>query len=380
MLCCGLMVVGTVAQAATVRAHDVDVRPAIVLAKLNGQAGASVSFSDDGEKILTSGMKSARIWDGITFKPITAPLPHGSGMVYAAFDLQGDRVITTGDDNVAKLWSVRTRQPTFTFTHQGRVHFATFSPSGKTVITCGQDGRARLWDSTSGRLLLDLHHPAPVRFATFPPKGDKIITSTGTTRIWDAGTGRELIKRPDTGPNDNGDMRWIRPVAVSPDGTHVASIFTWLGVNWDPTTGNALFAIDTRAIGAWPIVVGYTSQGKLVTASVGLQVWERGNEDKIQTSIAPGSGICDFAFTPDGKRVLIAATDDSSGIWDIASSRQVQEIRGMRVDNPAIFPAQREVPAIAMSKDGRRIAVGFASTDTTTIYELPAPLPSAAEK
>ena len=76
------MVVGTVAQAATVRAHDVDVRPAIVLAKLNGQAGASVSFSDDGEKILTSGMKASRVWDGITFKPITAPLAHGSGMVY----------------------------------------------------------------------------------------------------------------------------------------------------------------------------------------------------------------------------------------------------------------------------------------------------------
>jgi len=370
------MIVGVVAQVASVHAREVDTRPALVLAKLSGQAGASGSFSADDRRILTAGVKAACVWDAKTFKPITAPLPHGSGLVYAALNPTGESVVTTGDDNVAKLWSVRTGQPTFNFNHDGQVHFATFSPTGKTVITCGQDGRARLWDSTSGKLLLDLHHPGPVRFAAFLPTGDKTITSTGATRVWDAENGKELVRRPDTGPNDNRDMRWLRPVAVSPDGTQVASIFTWLGVNWDPTTGNALFSVDTRAIGAWPIVVGYTSQGELITASIGLQVWERGNLDKVRTSIAPGSGICDFAFTPDGKRVLIAATDDSSGIWDVASGRQVQEISGSRIGDRA----HREIPAIAMSKDGRRIAVGFAATDTTTVYELPAPLPLSAGK
>jgi WD40 repeat protein len=345
-----------------------------VIATLHGQSGAGVAFSEDGQRILTTGVRAARVWDGVTFKPLSRPLDHGAASVRGAFDPAGEHLITTSDDSRARVWSARSGGLLLSLRHESRVRFAAFSPDGKKAVTCGDDEQAKVWDANSGKLLLVLPHAATVRFAVFLPDGNKIITSTGITRVWDAKTGKKLVERGfDSGPNDDTDHYWIRPVAVNNKGTEVASIGHWLGVSWDPSSGDGVFAADTRDVNAWPNLVGFAPNDELVTASRGLQIWQRGQEDKLERLLAAGSPIHDFLFTPDGKYALIAAEDDGSGLWEVASGRQLLELSGKVVSKDPIglfSPPTREVPCIAMSRDGHRIALGFLSGDTTIVYEL----------
>lgn len=369
-----LIVACVVGQARDRCAADVEPANARVIATLKGQSGATLAFGNDGTTILTAGTKAARVWDVRTGKPLTEPLVHGNGLVYATFDPAAAHVLTRGDDNLARVWDVRTGNQVRVLAHEGRLHFATFSRDGGKIVTCGQDGRANVWDSATGKLLMELRHPHAVRFAAFLPDNDKMITcSIDGTRVWELSGGKRLVRRPDGGPNDDRDDEWVSPVAVHPNGAEVASASGWLGVCWDPATGDGVFAVDTRNINAWPNLVGYTSQGELVTASRGVQVWDRKSEDTLETLVAPGSPVHDFRVSPDGKRILVAAGDDASGLWDTKSRRQLLEFRGNRSGNGngGLFAApDREVPAIAMSRDGRRIATGFVGSDTTEVYQL----------
>ena len=70
---------------------------------------------------------------------------------------------------------------------------ASFSPDGRTVLTASFDV-ARLWDAASGKELLRLPHEREVVAASFSPDGRTVVTASWdiTARLWDAATGKEM--------------------------------------------------------------------------------------------------------------------------------------------------------------------------------------------
>jgi WD40 repeat protein len=395
-----------------------DVTNGQLLARLPGPAGTAVAFSRDGKLILTAGGDEARVWEAETYGSVTGPLRHdGQPRIFrATLSADGNAVITVAAGE-ARLWHSHEGRLLHTFRHtdKGAVTFAAFSPDCLTIVTTGSDNEARLWDARTRQRLHVLRHDAPVHFAAFDPAGSRLVTLSDSTvqtgdmtsekqagsndaRVWDVKTGRHLASHDaDVGPLDQVTRR---PAAFTADGGAVVSIYTWMAFLWDASSGRYIAQVDGRAeyLG-WELgsasVFALSPDGErlAIAGHVSAGVWDirHGLDARKPLAVLRVQTIDDIQFSPDGRRVLVATDTDDSGVWDLSSGRQLLSLRPTRGDAvpktikpppPSLYdwknwlqPSKTvtELPAVAFSPDGRRVAAGFASDGFTGIWEVPQP-------
>ncbi len=336
-------------------------------------------FSPDGRLVLTCGMDGrARLWEAATGRPDGPEIRHET-IATAKFSPDGTMIATGGDDGSAHLWDATTRRPLLALPRQGGAMIgAVFSPDGRRVAFRIPDGVATIWDTASGRLV-----GAPVRAdgiygdAAFSPDGRSILTCTSgnSARLWDVATGRPI----------GSPMRHrlaLRLAHFSPDGSVVLTVGTDSSARiWEvgpceagqpvdapdgatrPATAAAGRTIDFGASifspdGSHALLLGDRGSCRLVATDSGQPV---GMPIRLRWPNIQGA-----AFSPDGRRVTIAAHDDSFGaggsthgtcrIWDVATGRPA---------SPQL-PHINWVGAIAYRPDGKLLATG----DYTGIVHL----------
>ncbi len=140
----------------------------------------SVQFSPDGKSILTGAGtdRPARLWNAATAKLIRA------------FD--------NDDDG----WTVTVRPDGTIMRNRAfggpNIAVAALSPNGKQVLGVDFAGKAaRIWDVGSGKPIRTLQvHEEHVMTAAYSADGKRLLTGSfdGTTRLWDAASGRELCR------------------------------------------------------------------------------------------------------------------------------------------------------------------------------------------
>lgn len=185
-------------------------------------------FNVDESKILTSSSDgTARIWSASTGEELTPlPMHHPElGVVKAAsFNADESMILTifSGDEPkyhyTVHLWSAREgKQLIPAMHHGGEVKTAVLSADESKILTAAADGTARLWNSSTGKELVPaMRHQTgttlfkwitrsfridavdsynPVQSAVFNSDESKILTRShnGELRLWDAGTGEELM-------------------------------------------------------------------------------------------------------------------------------------------------------------------------------------------
>jgi WD40 repeat protein len=289
----------------------------------------SVVFSPDGKRLASTAARIGdpeneqlgplvTVWDASRGQQLyTIQLNDAAAAFCAAFSPNGEwlAVATDNRETPVKLFSATTGRESIAFKgHTGGARSLAFSSDGKRLLTGSQDGTARIWDSATGKELLALpRQESWINGVAFNPDSTRLATCTiaGTVKLWDGGTGKELSTLT-IGQNPVGIMDWLHNVAFSPDGTLLAA-----------ATVNAIEAEGVKA-------------ARLAT----VHVWE----------VATGKAVLNLhgdyvAFSRDGTR-LVTATGRLIKIYDVASGREVQALRG-HTEN---------VYSVAFSPDGKHLA------------------------
>jgi WD40 repeat protein len=162
--------------------------------------------------------------------------------------------------------------------HLGKVQSVAFSPDGKFVASGHDDGDIKLWNGASGKPVRGFKHDTySISSLAFTPDGT-ILAAQGVFAIslWDVASGA-LVRNLE----GQTDPVYFQAMAMSPDGTHVASGSTDDLIRvWDAQTGTTLLSLK-----------GHMEDGNAVV------------------------------FSPDGTTLASAADDKTVKLWDVASAK-----------------------------------------------------------
>ena len=254
---------------------------------------ASVAFSPDGTRLLTTSRKGAAItWDLATGNELTNAFTTMAGPFMtktADFGLDGTRVVCRS----RQILDAVTGAATASLPRLGQVACVTASPDGRTaaigvaighvhlvdvatgtrhatlvghgstvramafnagsdlLATGSLDGMVRLWRVATGTPLHVLNgHEGFVDAVLFTPDGRRVVSAAndGTVRIWDAERGHQVAALP-------GQHESSGAIAITPDGMHLVTADTagtvriWGLSNASVTSSRAAAAMSPRGAG-----------------------------------------------------------------------------------------------------------------------------------
>jgi WD40 repeat protein len=339
-----------------------------ILGDLIGHTAAVsfANFSVDTNRVVTGSVdKSAIVWNVRTAKSIATLSGHHSEVTWAAFSDDAN-IVATSDERSVRIWDVATSSLKHLWSVGPVISKAALSPSGslavllegrrahvfdankikdkekeqavfeakvniarvvistddKHMAVALEDGSVEIVNTTTGRTLMPLRaHVGRIIDLGFIKSGAELMTlgTDKTVRFWDVTPDR-------TSAIDNSIAPQILPVTQSParavsissDGTRVAT-----------ATGHA--------VNVWDAAKGAT-----------LQTWDATDTKNYVTTVA---------FSPDGQKLLTAASDAKAIVWDIATAQQKTVLSG----HSGVIHMAR------FSHDGRFIvtASGEETTQTT---------------
>ena len=223
----------------------------------------------------------------------------------------------------SKIWDLATGKELANLEgHQGVVFRVHFSPDGKTLATSSKDKTIRIWEVPSGKLRGILKgHLAPAKGMVFLPDGTLVSASWDKTiRFWDVNALKET-------------KSWKVNIALacldaSPDGSLLAGAegateskgAAPLKV-WEVATGKEKLNLEgheSRILG-----VAFTRDGLGLLAAGGkinafgeILYWDLVSGQLRGTHRSPAQWMENVTVSPDGRRVVTAATNRLS-LWDL---------------------------------------------------------------
>jgi len=391
-----------------------------------------------GNRVATVAGDTARVWS--VADPAAAPLElrHGS-LIYSALaaSRDGRRLATAGSGHgdgqrAIKVWDLESgSEPVATIDVAGAwVMGLAFSPDGCCIATAmverGSPERSftEVWDIATGTRILSVPNPQPSDAVAFTPDGRALVTAgrDNRLRVWRPAAGsldRLLAERSAaaaaSGVSSATDVLWkenvlaghvkeVYVVAVSPDGTRIASAGgDGKAMVWDAATGQLvltlaghqgrigalafspdgerlatgghdrtvkLWNIGGHADGVWSVAFSPADGNVLATGGGDhtARLWDlsSGTPRLLHRLEGHTNAVYRVAFDPAGRRLVTGGLDGAAKLWDVTSGELVRPI-GRHRD---------KVFDVAFSPDGTLVAT--ASADGTAQLTPVDDSPSAA--
>ncbi|MBW4491581.1 MAG: PD40 domain-containing protein [Oscillatoria princeps RMCB-10] len=302
--------------------------------RLEGHSGFvdTVSFSPDGQKIVTSGGGGIKLWsrDGTLLKTfdfdsssITTVYttvykvsfsPDGkmvaAGVVTSSLN-EADPWNTANSIHAVQLWSIDGKLLKTIKGHRNYVVSVRFSPDGKIIASASADKTVKLW-SLDGRLLRTLQHSNGVKDVSFSPDGQTIATAgvDKTVKLWSLDGRAIKTLQEHSSP--------IESVSFSPDGQMIASVSSPDGVVklWS-VDGREIKTLKAHNASFFSGSVNFSPDGKTIasTGDATVKLWSR-DGTLIDTLEGANASIKDVSFSPDGKTIASASTDGTVKLWN----------------------------------------------------------------
>lgn len=299
-----------------------------------------------------------------------------AGTVRSVAPSPDGKYLVTADTGTVKVWDLTSGQELQTLREdQGFITSVAISPDGKWLATGSEDGKARIWDWAAGRELFILGNaelstekqvfindvafsPDGKFLATAGDKGNvrsgasgRVLTNAhGSVKIWNAGTGRELLNLDHGGES----------VAFSPDGTRVASV-DHSGVRmWDPLSGRELLTLASR--NSLSFVAFSPDSERFATAGDDemARVWDTASGRELLTLRGHQGVVQRVAFSPDAKWIATGSLDGAARVWDSISGREQLTLRG----------SVGHIESLAFTADGRQLVTAAGGDQVAKLWDL----------
>jgi WD40 repeat protein len=336
----------------------------------------NVAWSPDSRRVVTvASDHTARVWDGLTGKPLCTLVGHSDWIVSVCFSPDAARVLTASEDDTARVWDAVTGRPVATLAgHTAGLFEAVFDPAGRRALTCSEDQTARLWDARTGKpLRVWADHESNVCGVEFLAGGKQVRTRTarGIVRVWSALTGALLSeKKPERNVSyrygncflrDSGGLTevWVGPPGAVPppvnDGRETIVFGESVITDDSPNAGLARPRLTLKGHKGSVGTVAFSSDGK-VLASAGddraVIVWEPARWDRVtgrgRTILRQPVEVRSMALSPDGRTVAAGCEDGLVRFWDMAGVKE----------RLAVKRHAGAVACLAFTSDGKALASG----------------------
>ncbi|KAF9161622.1 hypothetical protein BGX21_008753 [Mortierella sp. AD011] len=178
----------------------------------------TISFSPDGDRLATSGSKSAGVWNRHTGALEHRLIGHEEVISQLLFSPNGGKQLATGSyDSTMRLWDVSTGKCTVTLELPWRASAAAYSFDGSR-ITAACWSVIKSWDTTTGQSLQEIETGCDSPLLFFSDNRFLIAYSDfrsssgeeGTLQVWDTVKGERVWTL--------GTIEGYTLAAVSPDG------------------------------------------------------------------------------------------------------------------------------------------------------------------
>ena len=331
-----------------------------------------VEFAADGKSFLTvSKDNTIRVWGADSLSLGRAVGPHVDGVSSAGFNHDSSKIITA-DAVAGRVFDLNTGEQLFDmFGHKGLVTSAGFGAQDHTVITTAWDGTARLWD-TKARTVENLNmnsaartqgkeRPAQVNAASFNAQGDRLLThgDGGTTRLWNADTGKELAK---FGTADE----FITTIKYSRDGSLIASSSSHGAFIWDGRSGQQQLQLKGDSAEIFRNVftrVAFRPDGaQVATISDDNYVlfWRTDTGEQLSSFNLGGDTVNRLIYSPDGKRIIVGDEAGIIRVFAVASASEQTKLLG----HPG------EITKLAINEAGNRLISASQKEANIRIWDL----------
>jgi WD40 repeat protein/serine/threonine protein kinase len=246
--------------------------------------GRGPVMSGDGTRILTSGRRSADLWDAATGSRLSTWAHQG----IEDFAISPDGLLAlTGGDSDTRLWRMASR-PTGRMLCHDDITSAALSDDHAYALTGSGGGTAKLWRVESARHLRTFDHGAAVKAVDLSSDGSLALTAGDKfMMLWSTATGDIVHRLPAS--------ESIRSARLSRDG------------------GSALTVCDDDRVRLWNVASG-----------------------TITRSLHHDGPIRVATFSRDGRRVLTASGDRTARVWNAATGA---EIRRLQHEEPVLSAA-----------------------------------------
>lgn len=335
-----------------------DAKRGAMLQTLRGSTFAltNATLSPDGNAVVTGSFDgTVRVWNVATGILITIFGGHATPAI-ANYAPDGTKIITASTDGTIRTWPASLPYQRLVYAgHRDTTLKAAFSPDGQRIASGSgsRDSSARVWNARTGVTLLDLRgQRGGINTLDFSPDGRRLVTPAGdgTIRIWDALTGRVLVRMRSQG------LVWF--AAFSPDGKRIASggVDKILHV-WDASTGKELAALhghaDTLFRG------NFSPDGtKFVTTSSDTRIWDLAR--KKATVLRTDSQTFVATFVDGGSAVMTGSyLDGSVRFWNAASGAPLR----------ILHPVPVFLRDAKSSPDGKTLAVIRADERVVRLFD-----------